>query len=86
MGLLRIRAVARKEWIQIRRDRLSLAMAFLLPVMLLLIYAYAITFDVNEILMVVYDQDKSSVSRESRQSSPDRTTSPSWPPSTPMSR
>ena len=64
MGLLRIKAMAQKEWIQIRRDRLSLAMAFLLPVMLLLIYAYAITFDVNEILMVLYDQDKGSMSRE----------------------
>ncbi len=64
MSLLRIKAIAKKEWIQVRRDHLSLAMAFVLPVMLLLIYAYAITFDVNNILMVVYDQDKSSVSRE----------------------
>jgi ABC-2 type transport system permease protein len=64
MGLLRIKAMAQKEWIQIRRDRLSLALAFLLPVILLIIYAYAITFDVDEILMVVYDQDKSSMSRE----------------------
>ncbi len=64
MSLLRIKAIAKKEWIQVRRDHLSLAMAFLLPVILLLIYAYAITFDVNNILMVVYDQDKSSVSRE----------------------
>ncbi len=64
MSLLRIKAIAKKEWIQVRRDHLSLAMAFLLPVILLLIYAYAITFDVNNILMIVYDQDKSSISRE----------------------
>jgi len=64
MSPLRIKAIAKKEWIQVRRDYLSLAMAFLLPVILLLIYAYAITFDVNNILMAVYDQDKSSVSRE----------------------
>ncbi len=64
MSLLRIKAIAEKEWIQVRRDYLSLAMAFVLPVMLLLIYAYAITFDVNNIVMAVYDQDGSSMSRE----------------------
>ena len=64
MSFLRIKAMARKEWIQIRRDRLSLAMAFALPAMLLIIYAYAITFDVDNILTVVYDQDKSSTSRD----------------------
>jgi ABC-2 type transport system permease protein len=64
MRLRRIEAVARKEWIQVRRDYLSLAMAFLMPVILLLIYAYAITFDVNNIYTVVYDRDRSSLSRE----------------------
>jgi ABC-2 type transport system permease protein len=64
MSITRIRAIARKEWIQVRRDRLSLSMAFLLPVMLLLIYAYAITFDVDNIMMVVYDQDRSITSRD----------------------
>jgi ABC-2 type transport system permease protein len=64
MRLRRIEAIARKEWIQVRRDYLSLAMAFLLPIILLLIYAYAITFDVDNILTVVYDRDKSSLSRE----------------------
>jgi ABC-2 type transport system permease protein len=64
MSLLRIKAIAKKEWIHVRRDHMSLAMAFLLPVILLLIYAYAITFDVDNILMAVYDQDKSSMSRD----------------------
>lgn len=43
---------------------MSLAMAFLLPVILLLIYAYAITLDVHHIRTVLYDQDRSSFSRE----------------------
>ena len=64
MRLSRIRAMARKEWVQIRRDRLSLAMAFALPAMLLVIYAYAITFDVDNIRTVVYDRDKSVMSRD----------------------
>jgi ABC-2 type transport system permease protein len=64
MKLQRTRAIAKKEWIQVRRDYLSLAMAFLLPVILLLIYAYAITLDVHHIRTVVCDRDKSSLSRE----------------------
>jgi ABC-2 type transport system permease protein len=64
MRLIRIKAIARKEFIQIRRDRLSLAMAFLMPAMLLFIYGYAVTFDVDRITTVVCDLDKSSMSRE----------------------
>ena len=64
MKLMRVKAVAKKEMIQIKRDPLSLAMAFLLPAILLFIYGYAVTFDVDKLTTVVYDADKSSVSRE----------------------
>jgi ABC-2 type transport system permease protein len=64
MKLTRIRAITRKEFIQIWRDPMSLAMAFLLPLILLFIYGYAVTFDVDRISTVVYDMDKSSLSRE----------------------
>lgn len=64
MKFLRIKAVAKKELIQIWRDPLSLAMAFLMPVMLLFIFGYAITLDVNNLKTVVCDLDKSSLSRE----------------------
>jgi len=64
MKLLRIKAIAKKELIQIWRDPLSLAMAFLMPVMLLFIFGYAITLDVNRIKTIVYDLDRSSLSRE----------------------
>jgi ABC-2 type transport system permease protein len=64
MNLRRVKAVAKKELIQIGRDPLSLAMAFLLPVMLLFIYGYAITFDIDRVSTVVYDMDRSSLSRE----------------------
>jgi ABC-2 type transport system permease protein len=64
MKLLRIKAIAQKELIQVRRDPLSLAMAFLMPVLLLFIFGYAITLDVNNLTTVVYDLDKSSLSRE----------------------
>ena len=48
MKPLRIKAIAKKELIQIWRDPLSLAMAFLMPVMLLFIFGYAITLDVEQ--------------------------------------
>jgi ABC-2 type transport system permease protein len=64
MKLIRIKAVAKKELIQIWRDPLSLAMAFLMPVMLLFIFGYAITLDVNNLKVIVHDLDKSSQSRE----------------------
>jgi ABC-2 type transport system permease protein len=60
---LRIKAVAKKELLHILRDPLSLAMAFLMPVILLVIFGYAITFDINTIPAVVVDQDRSNLSR-----------------------
>ncbi len=64
MSILRVKAITKKEFIQVGRDTFSLLMAFLMPVMLLVIFGYAITLDVNKIRTVVYDQDKSSESRE----------------------
>ncbi len=64
MKFLRIKAITKKELIQIVRDPLSLAMAFLMPVLLLLIFGYAITLDVNNLTTIVYDLDRSSLSRE----------------------
>lgn len=57
-------AVARKELIQLRRDRLTLAMMVALPVMQLLLFGYAINTDVRHIPTVVYDQDRSAASRD----------------------
>jgi len=64
MKILRIKAVANKEFIQVWRDPLSLAMAFIMPVLLLILFGYAITLDVNNLTTIVYDVDRSSTSRE----------------------
>jgi len=64
MKILRIKAIAKKEMLQIWRDPLSLAMAFLMPALLLIIFGYAITLDVNKLTTIVYDRDQSSMSRE----------------------
>ena len=59
----RILAMASKEWIQIRRDGRSLALAFLLPGLLLWIFGFAITTDVKNIHMAVLDRDNTAHSR-----------------------
>jgi len=61
---VRLLAMARKETLQLRRDRKSLALAFGLPVLLLLILGYAITWDVENIKTAVLDLDNSARSRE----------------------
>lgn len=60
----RLLAMARKELIQLRRDPRSLALAFALPILLLIIFGYAISWDVRNIRMAVLDQDRSAASRE----------------------
>jgi drug efflux transport system permease protein len=64
MKLIRIKAIAKKEMLQVLRDPLSLALAFVLPVLLLVIFGYAITFDIKNIGAVICDQDRSSLSRD----------------------
>ena len=59
----RIKAVAKKEIRQLKRDKRMLYVLFIFPVILLVIFGYAINFDVHHIKMVVYDQDKSFDSR-----------------------
>lgn len=60
----RLWAIARKEVIQLRRDTRSLVLAFLLPVLLVVIFGYAISWDVTDIKTAVLDQDRSAQSRE----------------------
>ncbi|WP_418790014.1 ABC transporter permease [Phosphitispora sp. TUW77] len=64
MNIRRIISIIKKEIIQIRRDPPSLAMAFVLPVMMLLIFGYAVTTDVEHIKTVVLDMSKSHQSRQ----------------------
>jgi ABC-2 type transport system permease protein len=63
MRLPRLLAVARKEVIQIRRDPRSLGMAFVIPMILLFLFGYALTLDVNNLATIVYDQDRTEKSR-----------------------
>ena len=60
----RLLAIARKEVIQLRRDTRSLILAFMLPVLLVILFGYAISWDVNDIETAVLDQDQSARIRE----------------------
>jgi len=60
----RLFAIMRKELIQIRRDRRTLAIMFLIPVFQLIMFGYAVTTDVKHLPMAVLDRDKSAASRE----------------------
>lgn len=53
-----------KEFTQIRRDPLSLGMLIALPAFLLILFGYALTFDVRNLALGVCDQDQSVASRE----------------------
>ncbi|MFC1849842.1 ABC transporter permease [candidate division CSSED10-310 bacterium] len=62
--LKRIRALIKKEYRQIRRDKRTLAVLLFLPMFLLIMFGYAVNFDVHNIKTAVYDQDMSPESRE----------------------
>lgn len=63
MDVHRLLAVARKEWIQLRRDSRSVILAFVLPLFLLLFFGYAITWDVDDIGIAVLDESRTTESR-----------------------
>lgn len=64
MKLAKVRAIAGKEYRQAARDPLTLAMLLGLPTMMLLLYGYAVNFDVRHIRLAVEDRDKSAASRD----------------------
>jgi len=60
----KVLAVASKELRQIRRDRRSLLILLFVPAFFLLVYGYALNFDIRNIRLAVQDDDRSSASRE----------------------
>ena len=64
MNLRRLRAVARKEALHVRRDPRSLALALGLPMLMLVMFGYALTLDVDHVPFVVWDQSGTAQSRD----------------------
>ena len=60
----RIRAMLVKEFIQLRRDPLSLRLTLVAPVLQLILLGYAATLDVKNVPTVVCDLDRSTASRD----------------------
>ena len=59
-----ILAVIVKEFRQISRDRRTLTILLFVPAFFLLLYGYALSFDIRNIPLAVEDKDRSSASRE----------------------
>ena len=61
--LIRVGAMASKEVMHIRRDPRTLYMALAMPVVMLLIFGFGVSFDMDHIPLVVLDGDHSAASR-----------------------
>lgn len=64
MRFRRTRAVARKEFLHIIRDPRSLGATLAVPLVLLLLFGYGLTLDVDRIPTLVYDSDHTPESRD----------------------
>ncbi len=63
MNFRKVRAVARKEYYHLIRDFRSLYLAFVLPLLLILLFGYALSLDVDRVKTLVVDHDRTPESR-----------------------
>ncbi|MCG2713326.1 MAG: ABC transporter permease [Candidatus Omnitrophica bacterium] len=64
-SLKRIKAVAHKEFVQIKRDSRSLGLALAIPIFMLLIFGYGLSLDIDQVHTLIWNQDPSSqITRE----------------------
>jgi ABC transporter DrrB family efflux protein len=59
-----IRAIMRREFIDIRRDRRSLILTFLYPISMLIMYGYGIRYDVDNVPLTILDYSETPQSRD----------------------
>lgn len=64
MKLARIAAVVEKEAKEIARDPVTIAVALLMPLVMLFLFGYAISLDVEDVPLGVLDQDRTPASRQ----------------------
>ncbi|MFW6235384.1 MAG: ABC transporter permease [Desulfovibrionales bacterium] len=64
MNLKRYTAVAFREWREMLRDRLFFFLAFLVPAILMIIFNFGLSMDVEDIPFAILDYDRSSASRQ----------------------
>ena len=63
MNLIRLFAIAKKEFKHIMRDRKTLISAFLIPILLIFLFCDSLSLDVNDLSLAVLDLDNSSQSK-----------------------
>lgn len=61
---IRVMAIASKEVLHVRRDVRTLYLALGMPVVLLLLFGYGVSFDIDHVPIVIVDQDGTATSRE----------------------
>jgi ABC-2 type transport system permease protein len=64
MKINRIRAIAWKEVLQIRRDLRSILIVVAMPVILMLAFGYGVSFDIKHLPAYVFDRENSQQSRD----------------------
>jgi ABC-2 type transport system permease protein len=60
----RLKAIIRKEFYHLIRDYRSLYLAFAIPLLLIILFGYALSLDVDHIKTIVIDHDKTALSRD----------------------
>jgi ABC-2 type transport system permease protein len=60
---IRVGAIAWKETLHVRRDPRTLVLAFAMPVLMLLLFGFGVSFDLERIPLAVSDQDRTEASR-----------------------
>ncbi|MTI67815.1 MAG: ABC transporter permease [Firmicutes bacterium] len=64
MNIQRLLTIMKKEFIHIKRDKASLGIAIMMPIIFILIFGYAVNTDVENIKVGILDGDKTKESRE----------------------
>jgi len=64
LNIIHIKAITKKEFYHLIRDFRSLYLAFIIPLLLILIFGYALSLDVDNVKTVVVDYDNTELSRD----------------------
>ncbi|MCX8084325.1 MAG: ABC transporter permease [Calditerrivibrio sp.] len=64
MQFNKIKTVFKKELKELKKDRISRIMVFLLPMVIVIVFGYGMALDVEKIPFVILDEDQSFISRE----------------------
>lgn len=64
MSLKRFLSIIKKEFIQIKRDKASFGIALVMPIIMMLLFGYAVSTELDNISMIVLDQSRSVDSRD----------------------